>query len=136
MLLGITIPSYSIKCVGQMYPSAGILSWKDGFNEFTAGMRAEVMILPKDAFGNNISSSSEGSKLYNFSLFASTSNGFPASVLNVSQKGWNQQGYLIFDFVAATAGNLLLHVEIENQTLHGSPFPFMVFPGDLLALFI
>ncbi|KAL8517477.1 hypothetical protein ACS0TY_015650 [Phlomoides rotata] len=116
---------------GQMYPSAGILSWKDGINEFIASMRAQVSILPKDAFGNNVSSSSEGSKLYNFSLFASTSNGFPASVLNVSQKEWNQQGYLIFDFIAATAGNLLLHVEIENQTLHGSPLPFIVYPGKL-----
>lgn len=120
----------SNKCVGRMYPAAGILSWIDGINEFIAGTRAEVLILPKDAFGNNVSSASEGSKLYNFTLFASTSNGSPASVLNITQKGWNQKGYISIEFIAATAGSLLLHVEIENQTLHGSSLPFLVNPGD------
>ncbi|KAK6161087.1 hypothetical protein DH2020_004468 [Rehmannia glutinosa] len=116
---------------GPMYPAAGILSWADGLNEFIAGTRAEILILPKDAFGNNVSSENEGSILHNFTLFALTSNGFPASVLNITHKGWSQHGYLNIEFITATAGNLLLHVEIENQTLHESPLPFTVNPGEL-----
>ncbi|KAG8369910.1 hypothetical protein BUALT_Bualt14G0062500 [Buddleja alternifolia] len=116
---------------GRMYPAAGILSWTDGFNEFIAGTKAEILILPKDAFGNNVSSVSEGPTLHNFTLLASTSRGFSASILNINNKGWNPQGYISIEFVAATAGSLLLHVQVENQTLHGSPLPFKVNPGKL-----
>lgn len=119
-----------VKYLGKMYPAAGILSWRDGVDEFIAGTRAEVLILPKDAFGNNVSSITEGSKHYNFTLSASTSNGIPANILNTTFKGWNQLEFLCIEFITATAGSLLLHVEIENQTLHGSPLPFMVNPGD------
>lgn len=113
-----------------MYPAAGILSWRDRADEFMAGTRAEVLILPKDAFGNNVSSTSEGSRHYAFSLSATTLDGIQATLLNTSFKGWNQQEHLSIEFIAATAGSLLLHIEIENQTLHGSPLPFMVNPGD------
>ncbi|KAL0414762.1 UNVERIFIED_CONTAM: protein GAMETE EXPRESSED 2 [Sesamum radiatum] len=116
---------------GRMYPPAGILSWLDGLDEFIAGTEAELLILPKDAFGNNVSSASEGPIPYNFILFASTLNGFPANILNITQKGWNQQGYLCIGFVAATAGRLLLHVQVENQTLDDPPLPFKVNPGKL-----
>lgn len=118
------------KYLGKMYPAAGVLSWRDGVDKFVAGTRAEVLILPKDAFGNNVSSITEGSRRYNFSLSALTSNGVPADILNTSFKGWNQQEFLCIEFVTATAGRLLLHVEIENQTLHESPLPFTVNPGD------
>lgn len=112
-----------------MYPAAGILSSGDGADEFVAGTRAEVFILPRDAFGNEVTSTSEGSRLYTFSLSATTSGGIPATLLNTSFKGWNQQQHLCLEFVAVTAGSLLLHVEIENQTLHGLPLPFIVHPG-------
>lgn len=121
------------KCVGRMYPAAGILSWRDGIDEFIAGTTAGVLILPKDAFGNNVSSISEGSRHYNFSLSASASNGIPAPLLKTTFKEWNQQGYLCIEFIAITAGRMLLHVEVENQTLHTSPLPFMVKPGDSLV---
>ncbi|GFQ03406.1 protein gamete expressed 2 [Phtheirospermum japonicum] len=116
---------------GRMYPAAGILSWADGINEFIAGTTAEILILPKDAFGNNVSSTSEGLSLHNFTLLASTSNGSSAILLSISDKGWDQKGYLSIKFTTATAGDLLLHVEVENQTLHESPFPFLVIPGNL-----
>ncbi|KAK4425879.1 protein GAMETE EXPRESSED 2 [Sesamum alatum] len=116
---------------GRMYSPAGILLWVDGLDEFIAGKEAEVLILPKDAFGNNVSSASEGPIPYNFTLFASTLNGFPANILNITQKGWNQQGYLSIGFVAATAGTLLLHVQVDNQTLDDPPLPFKVNPGKL-----
>ncbi|KAL0376426.1 UNVERIFIED_CONTAM: protein GAMETE EXPRESSED 2 [Sesamum calycinum] len=115
----------------RMYPPAGILSWPDGLDEFIAGTEAEVLILPKDAFGNNVSSASEGPIPYNFTLFASTLNGLSANIRNITQKGWNQQGSLCIGFVAATAGRLLLHVQVENQTLDGPPLPFKVNPGKL-----
>ncbi|KAL0348648.1 UNVERIFIED_CONTAM: protein GAMETE EXPRESSED 2 [Sesamum angustifolium] len=111
---------------GRMYPPAGILS-----DEFIAGTEAEVLILPKDAFGNNVSSASEGPIPYNFTLFASTLNGLSANIRNITQKGWNHQGSLCIGFVAATAGRLLLHVQVENQTLDGPPLPFKVNPGKL-----
>ncbi|KAL0388814.1 UNVERIFIED_CONTAM: protein GAMETE EXPRESSED 2 [Sesamum radiatum] len=101
------------------------------WTSFIAGTEAELLILPKDAFGNNVSSASEGPIPYNFILFASTLNGFPANILNITQKGWNQQGSLCIGFVAATAGRLLLHVQVENQTLDGPPLPFKVNPGKL-----
>ncbi|KAK4477843.1 hypothetical protein RD792_017106 [Penstemon davidsonii] len=117
---------------GRMYPAAAVLSWKGGPDEFMAGTKAEVLILLKDAFGNNISSAIEEPKVHNFTLFASTlDNNSPANVLNITEKGLNQKGYLSIEFVAATAGSLLLHVEIENQTLQGSPLPFKVNPGKL-----
>ncbi|KZV31138.1 protein GAMETE EXPRESSED 2-like [Dorcoceras hygrometricum] len=116
---------------GRMYPASGILSWKDGVDRFIAGTVAEVFVLPKDAFGNNVSSSSEGPVLFDFTLFALTTSGLPADVLNVTNKGWNQQGYISIEFVAATAGSLLLHVEVEKQALEGSPLAFIVDPGIL-----
>lgn len=117
-----------------MYPSAGIVSWEDGFgfDEIMAGTKAEVWIVPKDAFGNNVFSDSEGSIPYNFTLSASNTSSFPATLLNITQKGWNKEGCLSIEFVAITAGSLLLNVEIENQTLRGSPLPFKVNPGEII----
>ncbi|XP_012828126.1 PREDICTED: LOW QUALITY PROTEIN: protein GAMETE EXPRESSED 2 [Erythranthe guttata] len=117
---------------GKMYPAAGILSWRDGINEFIAGTKAELLILPKDAYGNNVSSDTEQSLLHNFTLSASTSNRIPPSVVDITDKRWNnQQGYLIIEFITSKSGNLVLHVQVENQTLHDSPLPFVVFPGEL-----
>ncbi|KAL2464204.1 Protein GAMETE EXPRESSED 2 [Forsythia ovata] len=116
---------------GQMYPAAGIVSWKGGEDEFIAGTKAEVLILPKDAFGNNATSASEGLRFFNFTLSASSTNGSNASVLNVTNRGWNQHGYLSIEFIAATSGSLLLHVVVDNQTFQGSPLPFKVYPGEL-----
>lgn len=78
-----------------------------------------------------MSSATEGSVLHNFTLFSSTPNGYPTNVLNITNKNWNQQSYLSIEFITAKAGNLVLHVEVENQTLHDSPLPFMVYPGTL-----
>ncbi|CAK9170054.1 unnamed protein product [Ilex paraguariensis] len=114
-----------------MYPSTAVVSWMGGVNKFVAGTKAAVVILPKDAFGNNISSTNEGSISYNFGLAASFTNGSVASLLNVCNKGWNELGYLSIEFIVATAGSLLLHVEEENQTLSGTPLPFKVNPGAL-----
>ncbi|EPS58290.1 hypothetical protein M569_16525, partial [Genlisea aurea] len=115
---------------GRMYPAAGVVSWKDDRNEVTAGTRVELLILPKDAFGNNISSSSsqESVDQDDFTLFASTSEGLPANLTDIANKGRNGRGYLNLEFTAVTAGILLLHVQIQNQTLQGSPLPFKVNP--------
>lgn len=115
---------------GKLYPTAAIASWTDGLDEFIAGSRAELLILPKDAFGNNVSLASEGSDIYNFTLYATLLDGSPATVLNITENGWDHQGYLSIQFVTATAGSLLLHIETESQTVQGSPLPFKVNPGD------
>lgn len=101
-------------------------------NEFVAGIKATVLILTKDAFGNNVSSAGEGLEAYDFTISVSHSNGSVANVINLMNKGWNEFGYLSIEFIAATAGSLLLHVKDRNNTLNGSPLSFKVSPGDLL----
>ncbi|KAA8548952.1 hypothetical protein F0562_000636 [Nyssa sinensis] len=116
---------------GRMYPSACVPSWKGLRNEFVAGTKAAVLLLPKDAFGNNVSSASEGPNSYNFTVSLSNANGSIATLLNFTYMGWDEFGYISIEFIAATVGNLLLHVEEDNQTLTGSPLPFKVNPGAL-----
>ncbi|GLU08406.1 hypothetical protein SLE2022_253210 [Rubroshorea leprosula] len=116
---------------GPVYPSVSVASWMGLVNEFEAGTRAQVLILPKDAFGNNISSTKNEPESYNFSLSALYENGSIASSPNGSYMGWNEFGYIIIEFIAVKAGNFLLHVEGGNQTLNGSPLPFKVNPGPL-----
>ncbi|XP_077238223.1 gamete expressed 2 [Tasmannia lanceolata] len=116
---------------GPLYPSVCIASWMNLVNEFVAGTRANVLILPKDAFGNNISSMSEGPHSNKFTVSAFYENGSSASVLDVTYMGRNEFGYIGIGFVSATAGSLSLHVEGENKTLNGSPLLFKVKPGPL-----
>ncbi|KAJ4955934.1 hypothetical protein NE237_012717 [Protea cynaroides] len=116
---------------GRMHSSVSVASWGNLFNEFIAGTRATVLILPKDAFGNNISSTSGNPGSYKFMLSAFYENGSLASVLNITYMGWNGFGYVGVEFIAAMAGSLLLHVEVGNQSLSGSPLLFKVNPGPL-----
>ncbi|GAA0141921.1 hypothetical protein LIER_02952 [Lithospermum erythrorhizon] len=118
---------------GPIYPAAGIVSWIAGVNNFEAGNTASIMIVPQDAFGNNISSPIDGSNLSNFSLSAFNRSGYAANILNVSNKGWNHQGHLRVEFIPTTAGSLVLSVEVANQTLIGSPLAFKVNPGPLVV---
>lgn len=121
-----------LQCEGPFYPAAGIVSWLEGENEFVAGTKAMVVILPKDAFGNNISSADDNTlNSYNFNLSATSVNDSIASFLNVTNKGWTKFDFLGLEFIVATAGSLILHIEVNNQTLKGSPLPFKVFPGEI-----
>lgn len=119
-----------ILTLGRIYPSAGVVSWKGQMNEFVAGALATILILPKDAFGNNITASSEGINVSTFNLSVSFMNGSIASLFNVTNKGWNDNGYVQIEFVPVTAGSLFLNVEAANQTLVGSPLMFKVIPGE------
>ncbi|KAL1807376.1 hypothetical protein ACET3Z_024366 [Daucus carota] len=116
---------------GRLYPSAGVVSWKGQTNEFVAGTLATILILPKDAFGNNVTASSEGTNVSSYSLSVSFMNGSLAGLLNVTNKGWNEYGYVQIEFIPVTAGSLLLDVKEANQTLIGSPLMFKVIPGML-----
>lgn len=116
---------------GHIYPSVCVASWMSSINEFVAGTRVTVLILPRDAFGNNISSSSDDPKSSNFIVSAFNATGSVANLLNITNMGWNKFGYISIELNVATAGSLLLHVEGENQTLNGSPLPFKVNPGPL-----
>lgn len=117
---------------GHLYPSVCVASWMSPINEFVAGTRVTVLILPRDAFGNNISSSSDDPNSSNFIVSASNATGSVANLLNITNMGWNKFGYISIELNVATAGSLLLHVEGENQALNGSPLPFKVNPGDAL----
>lgn len=117
--------------LGKRYPGAGTVSWLSGVDEFVAGMKATVLILPKDPFGNTISSATEGVKeSYNFSLSISHINASVASVLNITDEGWNHLGYLSIEFIVAMSGSFLLNVQEQTETLIGSPLPLEVKPGD------
>lgn len=116
-----------------MYPSASVASWMNLMNEFDAGTKATVLILPKDAFGNNISSFSEERNLHNFTGSSLYVNGSIASVPNITFMGWNELGYILIDFIVVQAGDLFLRVVCDNETLNGSPLPFNVNPGDTIS---
>lgn len=103
-------------------------------NEFEAGMRATILIILKDAFGNNISSTGEDPSLYKFTVSSLYVNGSVASVPNISFMGSNELGYIIIEFIVVQAGDLSLRVEGDNETLRGSPLPFKVNPGDAILL--
>lgn len=102
-------------------------------NEFEAGNKARIMILPKDAFGNNVTSTSEELSSFNFTVSALYAYG-SALTPNITNMGLNEVGYIIIEFILMKAGNFSLHVEAGNQTLNGSPLPFKVNPGDVLWL--
>ncbi|XP_022760596.1 protein GAMETE EXPRESSED 2 [Durio zibethinus] len=116
---------------GPMYPSASVASWFGFLNEFEAGSKAPLLILPKDAFGNNITSTDKELNSYNILVTALHENGSIASLPNITYMGWNEFGYIIVEFIAVKAGNFLLHIEGGNQILNGSPLPFKVNPGPL-----
>lgn len=115
---------------GQLYPSVSVASLMGQMSQFEAGTRATVLILPKDAFGNNVSSNGEEPSSFNFTASASFANGSFASTLNITHMGWDEFGYITIEFVVMMAGKFLLNVEGGNQTLNGSPLPFAVNPGD------
>ncbi|XP_052190913.1 protein GAMETE EXPRESSED 2 isoform X2 [Diospyros lotus] len=116
---------------GKIYPAACVVSWMGQMDELVSGTKATVVILPKDAFGNTITSPSEELSALNFMVSASYVNGSSANVLNITHMGWDKVGYYSIGLTAASAGNLLLHVEEKNQSLNGSPLPFKVNPGAL-----
>lgn len=101
-------------------------------NEFAAGTKATVVIPPEDAFGNNVSLASQVQSTFNFTVSATYVNGSVATVLNVTDIGWHENGHLRIEFIVASAGDLLLFVKEKNQSLNGSPLPFKVNPGALL----
>ncbi|KAK1293769.1 Protein GAMETE EXPRESSED 2 [Acorus calamus] len=98
-------------------------------SEFEAGSKANILILPRDAFGNDISSEYGGESLCNFIVSASYENGSVANLADIKYMGWNEYGYLGIEFVVSAAGSLTLCVQCENQTLLSSPLSFNVKPG-------
>ncbi|CAD5334392.1 unnamed protein product [Arabidopsis thaliana] len=116
---------------GLMYPSVSVVSWMGLANVFEAGMNASILILPKDAFGNNISFSGKKMEFQEFSLSLISENGSFAGVLNSTHIRWIVSGYISIDFVLVTSGKFLLLVEKESQTLNGGPLPLEVNSGPL-----
>lgn len=116
-----------------MYPSACLPSWMDFIYEFVAGARAYLLVYPKDAFGNNVSSVDVPTRDY-FTLSATYLNGSTTEIFNFVSSSWNELDYFVIEFVPTIAGSLLLHVYGANQSLNGSPLPFVVTAGSLLVL--
>lgn len=119
---------------GHIYPSACSVSWKGLMNEFEAGTRAALQILPKDAFGNNVSSTTEPLESYNFTVSALLENGSAAFSPNVTYMGLNEFGFIIIEFMASAARKFCLQVLGRGANLDGSPLQFQVNPGIRLIL--
>ncbi|GJY30420.1 protein gamete expressed 2 isoform X1 [Tanacetum coccineum] len=117
---------------GEIYELGGIVSWMGPMDNFIAGMTATVLILPKDAFSNNVTSESEGQKdFYDFEFSANFDDGSYVDPGKANYKGWNKFGYLAYEFVIVTSGTHLLHVKHKNKSLIGSPLRLEVRPGAL-----
>ncbi|CAH2065290.1 unnamed protein product [Thlaspi arvense] len=115
---------------GLMYPYVCVVSWMGLANLFEAGMNASILILPKYAFGNNISYSGKDMEMemQGLSLSLLNENGSIASILNITHTRWIESGYISIEFVLVTAGKVLLLVEKESQTLNGVTLPLEVNP--------
>lgn len=113
-----------------IYEPAGIVSWMGQVQDCVAGSKLTLLILPTDAFGNNVTVESEGQNIYNFDVFATHLNGSSVTLLDVSNKGWNEFGYVSVEFVVVTAGHLLVHVKHKSVSLNGSPLRLTVQPGN------
>lgn len=115
-----------------MYPSVCVVSWMGLTNVFEAGMNASILILPNDAFGNNISFSGKEMEFQGFSLSLLNENGSIAGMLNITHIRWIESGYISIEFFLVTSGKFLLLVEKDSQTLNGGPLPLEVNSGDLV----
>ena len=118
-----------------MYPSVSVAAWKGLKNEFEAGDKATIMILVRDAFGNNISKTTDVTYLPDYNLSVLHENGSIANLPNITNIGWNEFDYIIIEFIVTKAGNFSLRVEGANQTLNGSPLPLKVNPGCMFFSF-
>lgn len=108
------------------------MSWMGHMHDFVAGTKAAVFILPKDAFGNNVTRMTEGQIEYHFEVYATSLNGSKAELVDISNKGWDEfGGYVCIEFVAVTAGHLLVHIKHKNSFLIGSPLSLTVHHGNL-----
>ncbi|XP_010027085.2 protein GAMETE EXPRESSED 2 [Eucalyptus grandis] len=116
---------------GPVYASVFPVSWLGLVHEFAAGTKAALLVLPKDAFGNNISSVDVPLDSYNFTIFSLYANNSVASTPNITSLSWNEFGYIIIEFTVSMAGNFSLQVLGQGQNLNGSPLPFQVNPGPL-----
>lgn len=126
---------FLLVCEGLMHPSVSVVSWMGLNNVFEAGTNASILILPMDAFGNNISFSGKEMELQGFSLSLQNENGSFATIFNTTHIRWMESGYISIEFVLVTAGKFLLLVEKESQTLNGVPLPLEVNSGVILSIF-
>nr|XP_043630504.1 protein GAMETE EXPRESSED 2 [Erigeron canadensis] len=127
-------PTLDYNCTpGVVYELGSIVSWMGEINNFVAGNKATILIYPKDAFGNNVTSIN-GVNLYSFMVSASNLNGTTkVNVLHLRYKGWDPLGYFSIEFELLTSGHLLVDVKNENVSLNGAPLPLTVHPEALVV---
>ncbi|XP_078150864.1 gamete expressed 2 [Carex rostrata] len=113
---------------GHIYPSGCTASWM-GYNEVLAGTKASILILPSDAFGNNLEKEAVGPSDQYFNLSVSYENGSSVRLADFKFQGWNDEGYISLDFILTVSGNFLVHVLGDNRELRNSPLPLAVKPG-------
>lgn len=119
--------------IGHIYPSGCTVSWM-GYNEVLAGTKASILVLPSDAFGNNLAKGSLGPTDQYFNLSVSYKNGSSVRLADFKYQVWNEEGYISLDFVLTISGHFLVHVLGDNRELRDSPLPLAVKPGLLTEI--
>ncbi|KAJ0960858.1 hypothetical protein J5N97_001263 [Dioscorea zingiberensis] len=141
VLLAFTLHSSNKHLVyeGNLYPSTCVAHLRNFGNEFVAGTKAHVLILPKDAFGNNISLRADPpSKDYFMSISTLQKMGLFHILQDIQYNGRNELGYIVVEFTPTTAGRLLLFVYgATNLSVPVGDLSFQeVEPGVQLLSFI
>ncbi|KAJ6366475.1 hypothetical protein OIU77_002959 [Salix suchowensis] len=102
---------------GKIYASVCIASWRDLKNEFRAGAKATVLIVPRDAFGNNVTSTGEELSPFNFTVSELYQNGSIVNVPDITHIGWNEFGQIILEFIATKSGKLIVECGRKKSDL-------------------
>ncbi|KAF3328060.1 Protein GAMETE EXPRESSED 2 [Carex littledalei] len=72
---------------GHIYPSGCTASWL-GYNAVLAGTKASILVLPIDAFGNNLEKGVPGPSDQYFNLSVSYENGLSVHLGDFKYQGW------------------------------------------------
>ncbi|XP_071730857.1 protein GAMETE EXPRESSED 2 [Rutidosis leptorrhynchoides] len=117
---------------GPMYEPGGIVSWMGDVDNVIAGEKSTIFILPKDAFGNTITSKKTEPKDYKYYVASARDvNGTVVTIQDEKYNGWNKFGYISFELTVNTAGHILVHVTYERAPLNGSPLLLTVHPRPI-----
>ncbi|PNT64619.1 hypothetical protein BRADI_4g30665v3 [Brachypodium distachyon] len=130
--IGVSTLQYSVAAAG-VHPSASLVSWMY-YSGCVAGSKAFLSVIPRDAFGNNVTRGTDmpGAAGEYFRVEGSYGNGTAGEFLDFHYNGWTEDGSLSLEFVPTVAGDFLVRVYGgDNRALRGSPLLLTVKPGPL-----
>ncbi|MCO5568437.1 hypothetical protein L7F22_022136 [Adiantum nelumboides] len=102
--------------------------WLDNVSSFTAGEEASLQVLMMDSYDNSFLSQSENLQLLAYVMDITGKR----VAANTKHTYDGNSTYQLISFNTSTAGDLVLQVERDHESIAGSPFPFHVDPGIFL----